>query len=150
MRLAVAGGAIAFVVSALSLPGQAPATSTRAYSEGPVTVISYVRTKPGMFERYMEYLNGQYKQNLEAEKAAGIVLAYTIHRSQARTPQDHDLILSVTYRNWAALDGLADRTDVVANRALQSTPQQRDQQFIDRAAMREVLGYRNYQQLLLR
>ncbi len=103
-----------------------------------------------MFERYMEYLNGQYKQSLEAEKAAGIVLAYTIHTSPPRTPQDHDLILSVTYRNWAALDGLADRADAVANRALQSTPRQRDQQFIDRAAMREVLGYRNYQQLLFR
>lgn len=150
MRLAVAGAAIAFIGSSLSLSGQTPAASTRAYSAGPITVMSYVRTKPGMFERYMEYLNGQYKQDLEAQKAAGMVLAYAIHTSPPRTPQDHDLILSVTYSNWAALDGLADRSEAVANQTLKSTPRQRDQQFIDRAAMREVLGYRNYQQLLLK
>ncbi|MBA2708114.1 MAG: hypothetical protein H0U59_09955 [Gemmatimonadaceae bacterium] len=150
MRLAVASGGIAFVISALSLSAQTPATSARAYSEGPVTVMSYVRTKPGMFERYMEYLNGQYKQSMEAEKSAGLVLGYAVHTSAPRTPQDHDLILSVTYRNWAAFDGLADRSDAVANRARQNTPRQRDQEFIDRAAMREVLGTRNYQQLLLK
>jgi len=148
MRLAVASGGIAFVISALSLSAQTPATSARAYSEGPVTVMSYVRTKPGMFERYMEYLNGQYKQSMEAGKSAGLVLGYAVHTSAPRTPQDHDLILSVTYRNWAAFDGLADRSDAVANRARQNTPRQRDQEFIDRAAMREVLGTRNYQQLL--
>ncbi len=98
----------------------------------------------------MEYLNGQYKQSMEAEKSAGLVLGYAVHTSAPRTPQDHDLILSVTYRNWAAFDGLADRSDAVANRARQNTPRQRDQEFIDRAAMREVLGTRNYQQLLLK
>jgi|GEM_PF-3289019 hypothetical protein len=28
--------------------------------------VSYVRTNPGMFDRYMEYLNTAYKTNLEA------------------------------------------------------------------------------------
>jgi len=38
----------------------------------------------------------------------------------------------------------------VVNRVLQSSPQQRDQQFVDRGAMREVLGYRTYQRLMLK
>ncbi|HKN58869.1 MAG TPA: hypothetical protein VJV97_08445 [Gemmatimonadaceae bacterium] len=124
--------------------------STRAYREGPVIQVSYIRTKPGMFDRYMQYLDGAYKTNLEAQKAAGIVLDYGIYVSDPRTPTDHDILLTVVYKNWGALDNLADRSDAIVNRALQSTPEQRAQQFIDRGAMRESLGSRTYQQLLLK
>lgn len=124
--------------------------STRAYREGPVIVVSYIRTKPGMFDKYMAYLNGAYKANLEAQKAAGIVVDYGIYASDPRTPADHDLMLAVVYKNWGALDNLSDRTDAVANRILQNTPEQRAQQSIDRGSMRDVLGNRTYQQLLLK
>lgn len=150
MRITFAGAAIALILSAAPISAQTPATTGRVYTEGPVVVMSYIRTRPGMFERYLEYLNGPYKTSMEAQKGAGLVTGYTIHTSPPRTPQDHDIILSVTYRNWAGFDGFADRADAVANRALQNTPRQRDQQSIDRAAMREVLGTRNYQQLLLK
>jgi hypothetical protein len=103
-----------------------------------------------MFDRYMEFLNTTYKANMEAEKAAGLVTDYAIFTSDARTPNDHDVLLSVTYKNWGALDNLADRVDPVVNRALQNTPQQRNQQFADRGTMREVLGTRTYQRLYLK
>jgi hypothetical protein len=103
-----------------------------------------------MFDRYMEYLSTAYKTNLEAQKTAGLVTDYAIYTSDARTPTDHDVMLTVTYKNWAALDNLRDRTEPVANRVLQSTARQRDQQFIDRGVMREVLGTRTYQQLYLK
>src|SRR5256886_15844396 len=83
--------------------------STRSYREGPVIAVSYIRTKPGMFDRYMQYLDGPYKTNLEAQKAAGIVLDYGIYTSEPRTPADHDIMLTVVYKNWGALDNLADR-----------------------------------------
>jgi hypothetical protein len=145
------------LVAGLLLLGSSAATntataqaSTRAYTEGPIAVMSYIRTKPGMFDRYMAYLNGPYKSQLEAEKAAGIVQDYAIMTSDARTPADHDVMLVVVYKNWGALDNLQDRSDAIANRVLQNTSQQRDQQFIDRGAMRDVLGNRTYQRLMLR
>lgn len=124
--------------------------STRSYREGPVISVSYIRTKPGMFEKYMQYLDGPYKTNLEAQKAAGIVLDYGIYTSEARGPNDHDVLLTIVYKNWGALDNLADRSDAIVNKALQSTPDQRAQQFIDRGAMRESLGSRTYQQVILK
>ncbi len=146
--LAIAAGLL--LVSGLAATNTASAQgSTRAYREGPIVVMSYIKTKPGMFDRYMEYLNGPYKTQLEAEKAAGIVEDYMILGSDARTPADHDVILAVTYKNWGALDNLQDRTDAISNRVLRNTSQQRDQQFIDRGAMREVLGNRTYQRLIL-
>jgi hypothetical protein len=124
--------------------------STRSYREGSVISVSYIRTKPGMFDKYMQYLSGPYKTNLEAQKAAGIVLDYGIYTSEARNPADHDVMLTIVYKNWGALDNLADRSDAIVNKALQSTPDQRSQQFIDRGAMRESLGSRTYQQLILK
>jgi len=124
--------------------------STRAYREGPVISVSYIRTKPGMFDKYMQYLAGPYKTNLEAQKAAGIVLDYGIYTSEPRTPADHDIMLEVVYKNWGALDNLQDRSDAIVNKALGSTPDQRSQQFIDRGAMRESIGSRTYQQLTLK
>ena len=147
--LAVAAGLMILAVSAATNTATSQAT-TRAYTQGPIAVTTYVKTKPGMFDRYMAYLDGPYKTELEAEKAAGIVLDYAILTSEARTPPDHDVMLVVMYKNWAALDGLQDRTDAIANRALASTPQQRDQQFIDRGAMRDIIGSRTYQRLLLK
>ncbi|MEO8194491.1 MAG: hypothetical protein ABI681_11630 [Gemmatimonadales bacterium] len=141
--LVIAGGSAATETA----NGQA---STRSYRDGPVIVVSYIHTKPGMFDKYMEYLSGPYKTNLDAQKAAGIVLDYAVYTSQPRTPTDHDVMLTVTYRNWAAFDNLADRSDEVVNRALKSTPPQRAQQFMERSAMRESLGSRDYQQLILK
>lgn len=141
--LIIAGGS--------ATPGTANAqASTRSYREGPVVSVSYIRTKPGMFDKYMEYLAGPYKTSMEAQKAAGAILDYAIFTSETRNPGDHDIMLTTTYRNWAARDNLADRTDAVANKALQSTPQQRSQQFADRSTMRESIGSRTYQQLTLK
>jgi hypothetical protein len=129
---------------------QGSQSSNRAYTEGPVTQVTFVRTKPGMFNQYMQYLQSTYKKEMEAEKSAGIVVSYTTYASDPRDAHDHDLILTVVYKNMAALDSLEDRTDAVANRTLGNTPGQRDTQFIDRGAMREVLGTRLYRELLLK
>jgi len=124
--------------------------STRSYREGPVISVSYIRTKPGMFDKYMAYLDGPYKTNLEAQKAAGIILDYGIYTSETRNALDHDVMLTIVYKNWGSLDNLADRSDAIVNKALSSTPDERSQQFADRSAMRESLGSRTYQQLTLK
>jgi hypothetical protein len=139
------------VGSAAQNPLSAQSAGARPYREGPVVSVSYIRTKPGMFEKYMEYLNGPYKQSMEAQKSAGLITDYGIFASaETRNPGDHDVMLTTTYKNWASFDGLADKTDALANRVMQSTPQQRDQQYMDRGAMRDVVGGRSYQQLLFK
>jgi crotonobetainyl-CoA:carnitine CoA-transferase CaiB-like acyl-CoA transferase len=140
--------AAAMLATAPPALAKAPAQSSRSYTEGPVIRMAYIRTKSGMFDNYMQYLNTDYRKSLEAQKAAGLVLGYAIYTSAPRTPQDHDIILAVTYKNWGAFDNLSDRADAVANQAFGNTRTQRDQQFIDRAAMRDVLGSRDYQQLI--
>ncbi len=73
-------------------------------------MVSAIRTEPGMFETYMKYLGTTYKQLMEEQKKAGIILDWSVYQTTPRSPDDPDLYLIVTYKNMAAMDGLADRT----------------------------------------
>src|SRR5215831_6223548 len=87
------------------------AQEDHAYTQGPVVVVSFVRTEPGMFEDYMRYLDTTYKRLFDEYKKQGIVTDYAVYQALPRDPQDADLILTVTYKNMAALDSVQAKTD---------------------------------------
>ena len=124
------------------------AQDSKAYKNGPVTNVSYIRTKPGQFNAYTKWLDGAYKKNMEAQKKAGLIVSYAIYQTQPSTPQDPDLILTVVYPNMAALDK-TDEIDAVAAAVLGSQDEQ-SKATIDRGAMREVLGTRLIRELVLK
>ena len=82
------------------------AQEDHAYTQGPVTIVSFVRTEPGMFEEYMRYLSNTYKKLMEAQKKKGIVTDYAVYQTLPRNAEDADVILTVTYKNMAAFDNL--------------------------------------------
>jgi hypothetical protein len=53
-------------VSSLSL--NARAQDERAYTEGPVTEVDYIRVEYGHFEEYIDWLNSTWKPTMEAMK----------------------------------------------------------------------------------
>lgn len=146
MRAALAAITIA-VLPLAAVP--VAAQQSRPYTEGAVTFVSYIRTKPGKFEEYMRYLAGPYKQLMEAQKQAGIVTEYTVLTGPARDQNDWNVVLTTTYRNMAALDGLDARTDPIADKVM-GNQEQRDKAAIDREAMRDVLGGRLLRVLVLK
>lgn len=91
--------------------------------------MSYIRINPGMFDKYMKYLDTDYKRNMEAQKKAGIILDYAVYSSPQTRNEDWNMILSVTYKNMAA---------------------QLAQASIERGAMREQVGSRLLRQLILK
>lgn len=134
----------------LVLASAAPAAAQqRPYTEGRVVFTSFIRTKPGMFERYMRYLAGPYKQLMEEQKKTGIIDSWSVRESSPRGPDDWNVLLVVTYKNMAALDGLDDRTEPILQRVIGSQDQ-RDQGAISRQEMREVLGGRLSRELILK
>lgn len=112
----------------------------RAYTEGPVTVVTSVRVATGQDEAYLAWLQSSWKKNMEAQKEAGIILSYSVQRIMPRTLDDPNIYLVVTYPNMASFDGLSERTEPVADKALGNTQQERDKAIADRAAMRTILG----------
>jgi hypothetical protein len=131
----------ALAVAALSMSGisSALADDSKSYTEGTVGEVTSIRTKPGMFDAYMKWLDTTGKQLREDEKKAGLILDYSVYSVQPRSPQDPDIYLVITYKNMAALDGLSDRVEPLSKK-IWATRDAAAKAAVDRESLREVLG----------
>ena len=125
------------------------AQEDHAYTQGPVVIVTFVRTEPGMFEEYLRYLDATYKRLLDEYKRQGIVTDYAIFQAIPRDPNDADLILTVTYKNMAAFDELQARTDPVVKQVFGSLPKAASAS-AERDKMRKQLGSQMVRQLILK
>ncbi len=125
------------------------AEEEHVYSEGVVVNVAYVRTKYGMFNEYMKYLDGPYKALLEEQKKAGVIVDYGVYVTDAHNPHEPDVILTTVYKNWAALDGLRDKTEPVLKKVFGSLDAA-SKGAVDRDKVREIIGSQNMQRLLLK
>src|SRR5262245_58868278 len=121
----------------------------RPYTEGSVLNVVSVRTEPGMFEEYMKYLAGPYKQVMEEQKKAGIILDYAIYAADPRSPHDADLYLITIYKNMAALDDLSAKTDPITEKIV-GTMEQQSSATVGRGKLRTILGNEYVRQLTLK
>jgi len=125
------------------------AQEDHAYTQGPVTVVSFVRTEPGMFEDYIRYLSNTYKKVMDAQKKQGIVTEYAVYQSLPRNAQDADVILTVTYKNMAAFDTLQAQTDPLIKEVFGSLSKAASAS-VDREKLRKQLGSQMVRQLILK
>jgi hypothetical protein len=141
----------ALAVTALSTGAisSAVADDSKAYTEGTVLEVTSVRTKPGMFDAYMKWLDTTGKQLREDEKKAGLILDFAVYAAQPRSPHDPDIYLVITYKNMAALDGLSDRIEPL-QRKIWATREAGAKAAADRESMREILGTEQIRRLDLK
>ena len=120
----------------------------KPYKEGAVTNVAFIRVKDGKLLDYIAYLGGNYKQEMEAFKKAGLVTEYQIYQVAPRHPEDPNLILTVTYPNYAALDHHADYDAITIK--IEGSLKQADASYGSRDSVREVLGSELVQELILK
>lgn len=120
-----------------------------AYSEGPVVNVGRIRTVDGKFDEYVKWLDTVWKKEQEAGKKAGYVISYQVLSVEPRGPEDADLLLVVTYKNWAALDGSIEKADAISKQ-IEGSVAAANQAQADRAKIRRVLGGATMQELLLK
>lgn len=131
-------------VAALSLPfGVASVAQAqnaeRVYDNGPVWVISYIETKPGMFDDYMAYLSKQWRESNEADKRAGLVLDYRVLQVDQPRDGEPDVILMIQYKNMAAFDRPLAESEATSAKVFGSVVKS-NQAFASRNAMRTTRG----------
>jgi hypothetical protein len=138
-------------VAALSMSAISPvfADEAKTYTEGAISEVTSIRTKPGMFDAYMKWLDTTGKQLREEEKKAGLIVDYAVFSVQPRSPHDPDIYMVVTYKNMGALDGLTDRMEPLMKKVYASRDAA-NKANIDRESMREILGSELIQQLNLK
>jgi hypothetical protein len=119
------------------------------YTEGEVVSVSRIKTVDGRFDDYMKWLDTTWKAEQEAAKKAGYIVSYQVVACEARGPDDPDLLLIVTYKNWAALDGALAKGDEIAKQIEGSVAAANASQY-DRAKIRRILGSETVQVLNLK
>ncbi len=120
-----------------------------AYAEGQVVNVTSIRTVDGKFDEYMKWLDTTWKQEEEAAKKAGYLVSYQVLTVEPRGPNDPDIYLVITYKNWAALDGATAKGDVIAKQ-IEGSVGAASQAQADRAKIRHVLGSETAQVLDLK
>lgn len=149
MKPAVRGIRAVVGVLALMSLGQAAIAADHPFTEGAVSTISSIRTVDGMFDDYMAWLAGPWKQFMEAQKQAGIITGYHVYLAFPRTPAEPDLYLEVTYKNMAALDNLDARVEPISEKIM-GPMSKANADTIARGKMRTVLGDETIRELTLK
>lgn len=91
-----------------------PAKAQENFTEGAVWRVTLVDIKPGKNTEFWRDLRQNLKPIYEEYKKQGIILDYVVHiKSTTDEPGDWDIALMFQYKNFAALDGLAARTDPI-------------------------------------
>jgi hypothetical protein len=121
----------------------------RPYTEGNVVNVAGIRTEYGHFDDYMKFLSTTWKQQMEAEKKAGLIVSYEVLQVEPRGPDDPDVYLVTTFKNWAALDGLAAKEDAIATQVYGSVAKS-NQGAMERSKMRRPVGAQTMQVLVLK
>lgn len=125
---------------ALAMAGSAMAqNASRTYDLGPVWQISYIETKPGMFDDYMSYLNSTWRSIQEAEKARGDVLDYRVLAIDSPRDGEADVILMIQYKNMAVFDRSLEEGEAVMAKAFGSVPKS-NQAAVSREQVRVLRG----------
>ena len=119
------------------------------YTEGEVVNVTRIRTVDGHFDDYMKWLDTTWKALQEAAKKAGYIVGYQVVACEPRGPDEPDLLLIVTSKNWAALDGALAKGDEISKQVEGSLAAANAAQ-IDRAKIRRVLGSETVQVLNLK
>ena len=123
--------------------------STAPYNEGPVWVLTMIKTKAGLEDEYLKQITGTVKPVYEEEKKEKIILDYKIFQGEPANPHDFNVLIMVEYPNFAALDGLRDKMDPILAKVMGSEDQRRDLA-VKRLDIREILGTKTMREITLK
>jgi hypothetical protein len=138
-----------FSAASLGMLGSVALANGRDYNDGPVVNVSAIRTADGHFDDYMHWLATAWKKQEEAAKKAGLIIDYHVYTAEPRTPNDPDVYLVVTYKNWAVLDGIGAKFDSVSQQ-LEGSLDKADQAQAARGKIRTILGSETIQEAALK
>ena len=140
---------LSMCLAATSLSLSARAQDERAYTEGPVTEVDYLQVEYGHFEEYIDWLNSIWKPTMEATKKAGLIIDYKVFRLTAKSPDQPNIILAITYKNAAAALDKGVELEAVAKKVIGSTEVQNKAR-VGRNDYRKVLGTEYIRELILK
>ena len=140
---------LSMCLAACSLSLNARAEDERAYTEGPVTEVDYIQVEYGHFEEYIDWLNSTWKPTMEATKKAGLIIDYKVFSATPKSPDQPNIVLTITYKSAAAALDKGVELEAVAKKVIGSTEVQNKAR-VGRNDYRKVLGTELIRELILK
>lgn len=104
----------AALLSALSVAPVSAQQGSPPTTPGAVTRVNLIQVKPGHADMFWNDVRQHLKPIYEEYKRRGIITDYSVAtKATAERSDDWDVVITLTYKNWAALDDLGPKTDVV-------------------------------------
>jgi hypothetical protein len=138
-------GLVLSIISAQASAQTLRRDGAHAYKEGAVVNVYSIRTAPGKFDEYMDFVDKTWK----ATQEAGYVENYKVVKVEPRGENDPDIYLIVYFKNWAALDDSTAKADALAKN-VEGSVSAANESTVDRGAMRRILGSWTGQELDLK
>ena len=123
--------------------------SSAPYNEGPVWILTMIKTKTGLADEYFKQITGTVKPVYDEEKKQKVILDYKILNGEASDPHDFNILILVEYPNMAAFDNLREKMDPVIAKVMGSQDQQRELA-VKRLDIREILGTKTMREITLK
>lgn len=136
------------VAALLCFAGSALAQE-KPYQEGSVWSVGTAKVKPGLNYQYMRELGASYNKIMAEAKKEGLILSYKILYGNDANRDDWNILFLIEYKNWAALDGLTDKFDVISKKIIGSEDTQ-TQMMVKRTDIREIIGNKLMQEVTLK
>lgn len=132
---------LAFCLLAFTIP----AIAQEHYTEGPVWIISFYRTKPDQFDNYMKYLRSNYLVTSAEQKKQGLITDTKVYVKTLRDPNDWNVAIASQYPSYAkALDYSAAADEkgkaIAAAHFKTADQEQQNKMTAPRFDMREFVG----------
>ena len=119
------------------------------YTPGTVWQFSSIQVEPGQFEKYVDYLAGNWRKINELGKKEGMVVSYHVFTDNDARKDEPDLILAIEYKDYYSnAQQLALQKKVEA--MLASDAHKLDAASGERKVMRKLVGNMQLQELLLK
>jgi hypothetical protein len=120
------------------------------YTEGPIWRIQLIRVKPTHMDEYLTSLRKSTKPLIEEEKKEGLIMDYKVFFKETKnSPDDWDICVAIQYKNYAALDGLSAKGEMVRDKILggKAPAQQLNEK---RSEIREIVSSELLQEVFLK
>jgi len=120
------------------------------YTEGPVWRVQLIRVKPTQMDAYLTSLRQSTKPFIEEEKKQGLIMDYKVFLKETKNnPEDWDICVAIEYKNYAAMDGLTAKGEMLRDKILGGKAQ--GQQLNEkRAEIREIISSELLQEVFLK
>lgn len=137
MKIQFAAILTAIVIAAFGSTTALAQDHDRGWENGYIVQVTEVHIKDGMFNAYINDLNNVWRKFIEAQMEEGDVIRYGMYANSNSRGDEPDLILTVTYKNWATFDRGVEYFEELGAKILGSMEEMREAN-VDRGELRDI------------